>query len=294
VLAAQINRELDSRIKALEKVATLSSPTMPEGAAALQTLLEQRPILQTLFNDGTFVTGPDGIVIADYPPSLKRSGSNLMDRDYIVAALKDGKSAISRPTIARDVDAPIFAIAVPIRDTEGAVIGSIAGVTNLSHPSFLDEVIDHRYGQTGGYLLVDVRNRLVVTGTDRSRTLETLPAPGINPMIDRFMAGYEGSTVFTNPHRLELFTSHKNIPVAGWYLAASLPVAEAFAPIRDMKQNIQIATLILALLACTLTWWMVKASFRRCCRRPPRWPESPTTASHCTPCPLPEKTRSAI
>ena len=258
VLAAQINRELDSRIKALEKAAMLSVPRMPEGAAAMQSFLEQRPILQTLFNDGTLVIGRDGVVIADYPPWSKRTGNNLMDRDYVVAALKNGKPAISRPILARNGAAPVFALAVPMRDAQGTVIGALAGITNLSQPSFLDEIIDHRYGRTGGYLLVDARNRQVITGSDRKRALEIFPAPGVDPMIDRFMAGYEGSTVFTNPHRLELFTSHKNIPVAGWYLAASLPVAEAFAPMQDMERSMQIVTLLLTLLSCGLTWWMLK------------------------------------
>ena len=56
--------------------------------------------------------------------------------------------------------------------------------------------------------------------------MEVSPAPGIYPEIDRFLNGYEGYSVFVNPLGVEVLQSAKGIPVAGWYLAASLPSAE--------------------------------------------------------------------
>ena len=72
-------------------------------------------------------------------------------------------------------------------------------MTNLSLPSFLDQITASSYGKTGGYLLVAPQFRLIVTATDKRRVMETLPAPGINPIIDRFIDGYEGSAVIVNP-----------------------------------------------------------------------------------------------
>jgi PAS domain S-box-containing protein len=257
-IAADLNDELNDRQKALEAVAANVGPAMLGNTAALQVLLEQRLILQLLFNAGTFVTGVDGIAIASLPISLGRVGVNYSDRDFIVAALKEGKSTVGRPVIGKQTRSPIVAVAVPIRDARGKVIGALAGVIDLSKHNFLDKITDNRYGKTGGYLLVARQSRLVVTATDKSRIMEPLPATGSNVWVDRFAQGYEGSAVSPNPRGVEMLVSGKTIPNAGWYLLVALPTAEAFAPIQEMKQRLLFATLVVTLLAGALLWWMLR------------------------------------
>ena len=138
------------------------------------------------------------------------------------------------------------------------MIGALAGVSSLALPNFIDEILNSRYGRTGGFVLVTPQQRLIVTATDKSRIMEELPVPGIIPLIDRFIQGYEGSGITVNPHGVELLASAKGIPAAGWYVAGLLPIAEAFAPIRDMQQRMLLATLLLTLLAGVLTWWMLR------------------------------------
>src|SRR5664279_4021873 len=52
LVAAQVNSDLDERLKALEKIASDITPGRLKNASGLQTLLEQRPILQIMFNGG--------------------------------------------------------------------------------------------------------------------------------------------------------------------------------------------------------------------------------------------------
>lgn len=71
----------------------------------MQSFLEQRPILQILFNSGAFVVGIDGVAIADVPISWGRIGGYYSDREYMAEILK-GKSTISRPvTHGREMSA---------------------------------------------------------------------------------------------------------------------------------------------------------------------------------------------
>src|SRR5450830_1455861 len=58
--AEEVNEELESRMQALENVARRVSPAILGKPAALQALLEEHVILQTLFNGGTYVTRTDG------------------------------------------------------------------------------------------------------------------------------------------------------------------------------------------------------------------------------------------
>ncbi|MFZ4626008.1 MAG: PAS domain-containing protein, partial [Rhodoferax sp.] len=257
-VADSINQQMDDRLKGLERIAATLSPSTLANPAELQSFLEKRVVLQLLFNRGLLAIRVDGTVATDAPSIAGRKGINLMDREHIAAALHEGKPGIGRPVLGKTVAAPILTIVVPVRDAQGKVIGALAGITDLSQPNFLDIIADSHYGKTGGYLLVAPQYRQIVTATDKSRIMETLPAPGINPLIDRFIQGYEGSNVLINPLGQEVLASAKSIPIAGWYMVASLPTAEAFAPIHTVQQRLLLATLCLTLLAGFLTHWMIK------------------------------------
>jgi diguanylate cyclase (GGDEF)-like protein/PAS domain S-box-containing protein len=257
-VAAQIDGELKDRISALELIAGAIDERLLNNPAALQKFLEQRFVLHSNFNAGTFITRSDGTAIADVPLSTERIGVNYMDRDHVAAALKEGRSSVSKPAMGKKLNTPVIAMAAPIRDAQGKVIGALVGVINLSKPSFLDKLTGNIYGKTGGYLLVAPQLRLMITATDKRRIMETLPAPGVNSLVDAFIRGYEGSGVTVNPLGVEVLVSAKGIPVAGWYVAVALPVDEAFAPIHAMQRRMLLATLFLTLLAAALTWWMLR------------------------------------
>jgi PAS domain S-box-containing protein len=260
-VAEQVNDELAGRFAALKLIASQIDAPLMGNRPALQALLEQRPILDLLFNGGVFVTGPDGVSLASVPlapEGLPRIGVNYMDRDFVITALREGKPVIGKPVLGRVLKSPIVAMAVPILDAQGKVVGTLVGVINLGKPSFLDKITQHRYGITGGYVLIAAQHRLVVIATDKTRIMERLPAVGVNAWVDKFAEGYEGATVAVNPKGVEVLVSGKGIPVAGWYLLASLPTSEAFAPIHAMQQRMLIATILLTLLAGILTWWILR------------------------------------
>ncbi len=257
LLASKVNQELDDRLRGLEKIAKGISPAILNNTVALQTFLEQRILLQSLFNGGIFVTGIDGAATASIPLSAERIGDNYMDRDYISTALKEGKSIIGRPIMGRALHSPVFAIATPIRDIRAKVIGVLAGVTDLGKPNFLDNIKEGHYGKTGVYFLVAPQYRLIVTASDKTRIMEQFPAPGINPVLDHYLHGKEGSDVYVNPLGVEVLGSAKGIPVAGWFMGVILPTQEAFAPIRAMQQRKLLTTIFISLLVGFLAWWML-------------------------------------
>jgi len=258
LLSAQVNQELGERLRAMETIAGSFSPAILNNTAALQILLEQHILLQSLFNGGITALSADGILIADVPLSTGRIGVNYMDRDYVALVLKEGKSTISQPVTGRKLQTPIVSMTVPIRNAQDKVIGALTGVTDLGKPNFLDKITEGHYGKTGGYMLVALQHRLIVTATDKSRIMETLPTPGINPMIDRFIQGYEGTGVGVNSVGVEVLASAKGIPLVGWYVAVAMPTEEAFAPIRAMQQHMLLATIFMTLLVGGLAWWMLR------------------------------------
>ncbi|MDD5175946.1 MAG: ATP-binding protein [Sterolibacterium sp.] len=263
VLAAQVNQELSDRLGALEKVAKHVSPAMMKDASALQKFIEARLVFQTLFNGGAFITDIDGIALASIPLSLERKGVNYMDRDFIVSPLKEGKATIGLPVMGKKLLAPVLSIGVPIRDAQGKVIGVLTGTTNLGMPNFLDKITENRYGKSGGYFVVVPKYRLPIAASDKSRVMKPFPARGIIPTLDRFLDGDEGSAIYVNPLGVEVLGSASTVHVAGWFVGAILPTAEAFAPIRAMQQRMLLAAVFLSLLAGGLAWWATWWMLRR-------------------------------
>jgi diguanylate cyclase (GGDEF)-like protein/PAS domain S-box-containing protein len=257
-MAKEVDQNLTQRLQALEAVAKATDADLLARPAALQTRLEQRPLLQLLFNAGAFVTDLEGTAIADVSLSANRIGVNYMERDFIVATLKQGKSAIGRPVMGKQLKAPVLVMSAPVRDAQGKVIGALAGVTNLGEQSFLDTLSDSPYGKSGGYMLIAPQHNLFVTASDKSRVMQPLPAPGINTMHDRYMQGYEGYGIAVSSRGIEELSAVKAIPVAGWYLAVVIPSTEAFAPIYAMQQRLLWATLLLTLLTGALTWLVLR------------------------------------
>jgi diguanylate cyclase (GGDEF)-like protein/PAS domain S-box-containing protein len=258
LVAAQVNHNFEMRLKALEKVANAAAQAQSAGPAAMQALLEQNLTLADLFNFGVLAYGVDGTAIAEVPRTADRVGLNYLDIPAVATALKEAKTTISEVVLGKKLRAPVFGLTAPIRNAQGQVIGALSGVIDLGRPSFLDNVFANRYGQTGGYLLVAPRQRLIVAATDKFRVMEQLPPPGFNATLDRSINGFDGSAVLVNPRKVEVLVSNKGMPDVGWIVAAVLPTEEAFAPIRALQQRLLLITLALTLLAGALTWWLLR------------------------------------
>jgi diguanylate cyclase (GGDEF)-like protein/PAS domain S-box-containing protein len=261
LLAEEINQQLTERLNALQLIAASISPALLADRDALQKHMERHQVFQAMFNGGTFVTDTGGTAIADVPLETGRVGINYMDVDTIAAALTQGRSTVGRPVMGRKLKAPLFGMSAPVYDEKKRVIGAVYGVTNLGKPSFLDRIAANRYGKTGGYLLVAPQHRLIVTASDKQRIMTRIPNTG-NAQVEAFLNGAEGSAVLVNPLGVEVLASVKKVPVAGWFVAASLPSVEAFAPLRAMQQRRLLAlaflTLLVAGVAWGLTWWMLR------------------------------------
>lgn len=258
LVAKEINAELGERFEILEKLAEKAAPHLLKSPDALQGFLDQAWMMEIEFNAGLVVVDANGVAIAELPRSVGRVGLNLMDREHIIGALRGGKTTLGKPVMGRKLQAALVVVATPIRDAKGRVIGALSGLTDLGKPNFLDEFMENRFGKSGGYLLEDASNRLIITATDKHRIMQPLPAPGINRLIDRHVAGFDDTGVTVNPVGVEVLASAARVPVAGWFVVVSLPTEEAFAPIHAMQQRLLWATMLLTVLAGGLIWWMLR------------------------------------
>lgn len=258
MVAADLEGEFENRFKALENVAGFSSEGQMNESTALQALLDNRSVLQSLFNGDVIACSLDGKMLANFNSSLQQLCRDYINTPKTAAVLKQGKPAVSQLFLNTDENLAFFWIAVPVYDMDGKVIGALAGMINLANPNFLDSITHSRYGMTGGYLIIARDSRTIISATDKTRVLETLPPVGVNPSIDRFIQGYEGSVVMLNPRGIEVLASNKTIPLAGWNVIATLPTEEAFAPIRRMLNNMRLVTIGMTLVAGLMVWLVLR------------------------------------
>ena len=125
-VAAEIDKEIVSRIKGLEIIAASVTRARFAVPGALQNQLEQLLVLQQLFNAGIWATDAEGSAIADVPRSTGRLGVNYSDREYIQSTLRHNRPTVATPIMGRVVNAWIIVIAVPVNDEEGNVIARYA------------------------------------------------------------------------------------------------------------------------------------------------------------------------
>jgi len=260
--ASEINRALETRLRDLENAATQITPEMMRQPEQLQAFLTQRPSLSYLFNGGHFVTNTQGLAVASLPLAAKRVGLSFMAMEHVAGALQQGKSTFSKPRMGIALHAPLVGLAVPVRSPQGQVIGALVGVIDLGRPNVLQQAVESHREHPGALVLASNEHRLVITATDPARILQALPAPGVNPAIDRFGSGFEGVTVIHDHTNTEVLTSVKQIPVANWSLMVSLPTSEAFAPINRLTRQMTLAALLASLLTAALTWWLLRRQLR--------------------------------
>ncbi|HEY6094538.1 MAG TPA: PAS domain S-box protein, partial [Gallionellaceae bacterium] len=257
-IAAEVNYELIDRMNMLKKVADSVISAGLSDAASLQKVVQQHPALLDQFNGGLVVRRIDGTAVAGTSHATSQIGLDYVRAGFSGDMLQVNEPTIGPPIMDKTQRVPVFGMTAPLRNRQGKQIGTLVGIINLGKSNFLDRITENRYGMNGYYLLEDPQNRLIITSTDKSVTMQPLPDPGSNPLIDRHLQGHEETEIAINPAGVEILSSARRIPSANWLVVAALPTSEAFAPIHDMQQRMLLATIFLTLLAGSLTWWMLR------------------------------------
>lgn len=262
-IAAQLDNELKTRLQALDRFAGEIPVALMSEPAEMQAHIVTRTNLLALFNGGVRVVDAAANTFASMPYAPERIGVNYADRDYMIAALREGRTNIGSPVLGKVLQAPVVGLAAPVRDRSGMIVGAVVGAINLGEPNLFDSMTSGHLGQTGGYLLIAPQHGLIVTGTDKSRIMDPMPPPGVNRNHDRFVAGYEGYGVAVSSRGVEEIAAAKQIPAAGWFLVGVLPTAEALAPIHATQRRVMWAAVLVSLLAGLLAWLFVRRLLRQ-------------------------------
>lgn len=248
-VAADIDRKLQERIDTLNEVAQSITPAILADRARLHDHLRQHDSSRAIFPTGVFVVNKEATVIGEYPVIEGRIGGSIKDRDFVFAAMATGKSTIGSPVIGRFAKRPVFTLAAPINDASGKPAGVLLGSLYPSDPTLFGQLEKTKIGKTGYFFVMSPKDHLIVSGTDKRRIMQALPAKGVNPLLDkRLEQGFEGAGVAMTSLGIETLSVSRNMKTTGWFVLGGVSTEEAFAPIATLKRQIYLAALLMTLV----------------------------------------------
>ncbi|HEY3307671.1 MAG TPA: cache domain-containing protein [Desulfuromonadaceae bacterium] len=257
-LADDIDNKLRIAQNALMAVAATASPDAFTNPISAQNFLDHQAGLLSIFDNGLFFINNDGKMIVESPYRPNRRGRDLSFREWVQKTVISRKPCISEAYLStHNPGQPAIMMTVPIFDQNRNMIGMMTGSLDLLGKNFLAELSRLKIGKTG-YLFIADMNRILIVHPDKNRIMKPAAAPGINKLVDRAFAGFEGSDETVTSYGVPMLLSAKHLRTAAWFLAANYPQSEAYAPLRKAEHYFAIVILVGTLLLLLFTWLIMK------------------------------------
>ena len=125
-VASDLDVKLRQRMQLLEDVATIVTPELLADPKRARAFLGERFGLLSMFRAGISLVSKDGEGITDYPAAPERGHADFSQIEYYREVVSTGRPAIGKPRIGRFTKKPGVAIAAPVRDRSGRLIGLLA------------------------------------------------------------------------------------------------------------------------------------------------------------------------
>lgn len=246
-IARDIDAKVTLRLESLKRVALNMPEALFSNPPAMQTWLEDRKAIHTLFPTGLMVVPPDGGPTIGDAPRLKTRPKSFVDRDWFIGAKATGQPFISQPLIARATGEPALVVAIPVFNSQQKLLGILAGVTPLAAPGFLDLILGTSPGKDGSYQLIAPQHHLVVLASEVNRAVTPMPDIGDDPILDAAVNGQRGIKIIRNAAKQDELVATTEVPCTSWLLVARQPTDEAFEPVSNALRNTLLITALLSL-----------------------------------------------
>lgn len=257
-IAADIDHNLETAHNALVASAASLPPDLTEDADAAQQYLNGKSSLRSIFDNAIFLFSRDGRLIAESPFLPGRRGKDFSYRDYYRQTMATGKPHISSVYPSTHANGhPAIMLTAPVFDRNGRVVAILAGSFDITGKNFLVDLTRTRIGRTG-YLYIIHRNRTIIAHPDQSRIMKQDVPAGANRLLDKALAGFEGTGETVTSRGLHALTSFRHLRSTDWIVGANYPLEEAYAPLHQATHyyTAAIAAGMAAVLA--IAWLLMK------------------------------------
>ncbi|QKO20850.1 EAL domain-containing protein [Rhodoferax sp. BAB1] len=262
VLASTLANTIDDKLRQSQDMLTQVAGQLPPQALQnpqrAQEFLDQKTALKTLFTNGLLLIDAQGRVVAESPYIPGRRGRDVSGLEVFKVVTETRQPYISKPFASvRAMGRPVITMALPLFNAQGAMVGRLHGSIELLGRNFLSDLNDFKLGQTG-YVSLFTRDRIFISNRNPTRILQPIVLPGLNPLVDRAVGGFEGSDTVVNSRGVELITSFKHLRTVPWILSLNLPLDEAAEPLQQARNFLLLAIAAGTTLVVILIWLLMR------------------------------------
>lgn len=257
-LADEIDDKLETAQNSLVAVSKLITPDMIRDKQEAQHFIDNRVGISSIFEGGLFLFNSAGFIIAHNTKRSEISNNNYSYSDYFKQTIVTAKPVISelfKVSFAPYNPSVIFT--APIFENPGKVIAMLTGVLDLTQHNFISKLANIKIGESG-YLYLFNRYRLMIMHPEKDRVFQTDVPPGVNPLYDAALNGFEGSGETVNSRGVFMLASFKSLKKSGWILAATNPQMQAYAPLVTARKQFYLLLSTVIIGAMALTWLLMK------------------------------------
>jgi PAS domain S-box-containing protein len=251
VMAKSLDDKIKSTHNALIAVAKATPAVTFDNRVEWQKWLEERKGTQSFFNHGLFLLDTSGTCVAYTSPQKHSQETAEYFQQLYKKSSSSGWQFVSTPMTCSATHNPTLFMTAPVRDAAGNVRGVLCGAIDLQQSDgFFREIAEARLGSCG-YMFLLSSDRTMIVHKDSTRIGAKDIPPGSNTMIDRAIAGFEGSGENISSRKNHYLTSVKRLGSTDWILAANFPYNEAMLPVTRAR-NVFLTVMALIMLAGVL------------------------------------------
>ncbi|WP_369413007.1 sensor domain-containing diguanylate cyclase [Halomonas alkalisoli] len=253
LIADGLAEKVDRRFRALGRLEAGLQGVSPD---RLGTFLEHNQVLMEWF-EGIMVTGPDGVVLADWPVVEGRVGLDASQTEYFRMLSHSPWPYVSEPFVGRASGDKLVLMLVPRFDEQGAFAGVVGGMVSLTQ-SGLFRWLEHGFLGAGERVSVLSASGELLFHPRRSSSVASSKAYNGLPALDLALAGWEGETVARGVDGDSTLMAYRQVRPANWVVKLALPQQQVRAPLGDYLVTLWWAWLVLAVLLMFSMRWLVR------------------------------------
>ncbi len=203
--------------------------------------------------DHLFVANIQG----DYSTTLLRNAGNVSDRAYFPKVMQ-GLTVVSDPVISKSTGNQISVIAVPIRNSDGEVIGLLGGALNLVKLYHFIE--NSGISDPDSYSYIVDKMGTIITYPDTSYIMKEnitvqseLVEDSLVAASAKILNNYKGYVEYTHEGLNSLNYFHAIPNTDGWRLVIKIPQEYVDAPLRNISQELVFMSLVALVVSIFLS-----------------------------------------
>lgn len=244
--AQDINHNITQRQAFMKKLALGLPAKTLQHPAELARWIASTQATQTLFSAGLLVTDEQGKALTP-APTVPIHDVRTLITDSALQTVRKGEVYIGHPVLTANSAQPAMPMMVRLPGKNSGPAALLIGLTFLSDPDFVGNLMNSRIGQSGGgFLLISPQDRLFLAASQPGMVLKPTPPVGVNLLHDKAMAGYRGTGVTVNARGIEEISAMVTVPSTGWFVVARIPTSEALVTV-DHAKNFMIDNAFLSM-----------------------------------------------